>query len=62
VYKVPDDIRRKNVSDIGFKPDVIKWLIAHGCNTVEDVIKHQDTMPNNILVSVRAKIMFGIDM
>ena len=62
VHRVPDEIRVKSVETLEVKPEVIMYLQTHGYETIEDVIKNQDKLPKEIIVPIRAKLIFGIDL
>jgi len=61
-YRVPDEIRIKPIEALEVKTEVIKYLQEHGYKAIEDVIKDDDTLPEDIIVPIRAKLIFGIDL
>ena len=61
-YRVPDEIRIQPIEQLQVKSEVITYLKQHGYKTIEDVIKDDDILPEDIIVSIRAKLIFGIDL
>lgn len=61
-FVVPDEIRVKSIETLEVKTEVISYLKSHGYKTIEDVIRDDDILPENIIVPVRAKLIFGIDL
>lgn len=62
VYKVPDDIRCQSVQTLQVKPEIIQWLINHKYETIEDVIQNQKKIPKKIIVPIKGKLIFNVDL
>ncbi len=62
VYVVPDEIRSQTIESLQVKKEVIEYLRENGYVTIEDVIQHQDRLPKKVIVPIRAKLMFNLDL
>ena len=62
VYVVPKEIRVQSIETLEVKEEVKEYLRKKGYSTIEDVIQNQDMLPKKVVVPIRAKLMFGIDL
>ena len=60
-FIIDEEVKKKSIKDVGFKPEVIEWLQAHHYKTVRDVINNQSSIPNKYLTPIKAKLIFGLD-
>lgn len=58
-FEINDEIKSNPISWLE-QPDIVKWLNEHNFITIDDVIKRQREIPNDILVRIKAKIIFGV--
>lgn len=58
-FKINEQIKSNPISWLE-QPDIVKWLNEHNFITIDDVIKRQREIPNDILVRIKAKLIFGI--
>ena len=61
-FVIPDEIKDKTIDDVGFKEEVVLYLRKHKYKTIRDVIDKQDKIPNNILTSIKGKLIFNVDI
>lgn len=62
VFTIPDDIKNKSVEEVGFGSDVTNYLKEHEFKTVREVIDRQSELPKNVLTSIKAKLIFNINL
>ena len=62
VYVVPREIREQSIESLEVSEEVKAYLRKMRYSTIEDVIQNQDRLPKKIVVPIRAKLMFGIDL
>lgn len=61
-YTVPDDVRKQSVEQLQVKPEIIEWLKKHKYKTVEEIIRDQKILPQKIIVPIKGKIIFNVDL
>lgn len=61
-YTVPDDVRKQSVEQLQVKPEIIEWLKKHNYKTVEEIIRDQKILPQKIIVPIKGKIIFNVDL
>lgn len=62
VFVIPDDVKDKNIDEIGFSSKVVEYLHNNRYKTVREVIEKQKNIPKEILTSIKAKLIFNIDV
>lgn len=62
VFVIPDDVKDKNIDEIGFSSKVVEYLHNNGYKTVREVIEKQKNIPKEILTNIKAKLIFNIDV
>ncbi len=62
VYVVPKEVRVQSIEALEVKEEVKDYLRKNGYSTIEDVIRNQDKLPKEVVVPIRAKLMFNIDL
>jgi hypothetical protein len=59
---IPDEVKNKNIEDVGFNPTIVLYLKENGYKTVRDIIDNQEPIPKKYLTSIKGKLIFGVDI
>lgn len=61
-YEMSVELQEESVDWLGeYHKDIIAYLKEKGILTMGDVVDHWDELPDNYIVRINAKLMFGID-
>ena len=61
-YEMSVELQNESVDLLGeYHKDIIKYLKQKGILTMGEVVDHWDELPDNYIIRINAKLMFGID-